>query len=126
AEAWGEYFSDKGFTPRCEADPAHGLALLEREPVPVAVVDYHMPGMDGLALVREVRRRGLPVQVILVSSDDDPGLARRAQAEGLMLLSKAAAPRVLLQTVEQALKSLEPTRSHARCRLLLTGAAEGG
>jgi DNA-binding response OmpR family regulator len=125
AEALSEYLADKGFTTRYAEDAFRGLALLEEEPLALAVVDYHMPGMNGLELVRQVRRRGLPVPIILVSSDDDPALARRAQAEGLQLLSKSATPRFLLQTVEQTLRSLEHARAEARAHapwnLLLTG-----
>ncbi len=38
------------------------LALLERHPVDVVVSDYQMPGMNGIELLRECRRRfdGLP------------------------------------------------------------------
>ena len=130
AEALSEYLADKGFMIRYAEDPFRGLALLEEEPPALAVVDYHMPGMDGLELVRQARRRGLPVPILLVSSDDDPTLVRRVQAEGLRLLSKSVAPRFLLQTVEQTLKSLEHARAEARARapwnLLLAGPQEDG
>ncbi len=110
ADTLVEYLGGKGFEARYEADPVHGLALLQREPFAVAVIDYHLPGTDGLELVRQARQRGVAVSVILVSNDDDPQLARRARAEGLQLLSKDAGPHVLVQVLEQRLKDGPPAR----------------
>jgi CheY-like chemotaxis protein len=49
-----------------DADSA--LALLAAHPVSVALIDYRMPGMDGLALAAVIRRHAPAVQLILISA----------------------------------------------------------
>jgi CheY-like chemotaxis protein len=61
--------------------PERALALLERERFDLAIVDMHMPGMDGLELARRLREHGHRLPLVLFSS-----LGRRelgAEAEGL-------------------------------------------
>ncbi len=60
----------------------------------VAVLDCQLPGLDGVAVAREVRRRELPVRVVALSAyDDDKYLAgmRGAGAAGYLLKSEAPA-----------------------------------
>jgi two-component system, NtrC family, response regulator AtoC len=49
-----------------ETDPRRALALAEASPVDLAIVDVQMPGMNGLAMLQELRGRhpGLPVIVM--------------------------------------------------------------
>jgi DNA-binding NarL/FixJ family response regulator len=47
-----------------------------------ALVDVSMPGSGGLDVLREVKRLGLPVKIILVTMHTDPDLAREAIKEG--------------------------------------------
>jgi two-component system response regulator AtoC len=49
-----------------ETDPRRALALAEAAPVDLAIVDVQMPGMNGLAMLQELRGRhpGLPVIVM--------------------------------------------------------------
>jgi DNA-binding NarL/FixJ family response regulator len=103
-ETLADYFQSRGFTIQSAGDGASGLALLESDGIPVAVVDLEMPGMDGLELLRQLRRRRLGVKVLLVSGADEPGLARRSVAAGAYaFLSKTAPPALLLEAVRQAL-----------------------
>jgi CheY-like chemotaxis protein len=46
----------------------HGLAIVDREPIDVVILDYLMPGMDGGMVAKELRRR-CPDVAILLSSD---------------------------------------------------------
>ena len=102
-----EYLSAKGFDVRTAAEGREGLALLEEPDVRMAVSDYHMPGLNGLELLRQLRRRGRSVDVLLMSSDDDPSLPERAKAEGARrFLSKNAPPRQLLGELIRELTAL--------------------
>jgi CheY-like chemotaxis protein len=96
----------------CTADrPQLGSALLEKcEGIRAVVIDFRMPEMDGLELLRQIRRRRhLPV--LLLSSEDDPALAARALAEGARaFLSKTTAPRLLLARLRQLLTASAPAR----------------
>jgi two-component system, OmpR family, response regulator ChvI len=59
--------SDEGFAVSIAHDGAAGLARFEREGADLLILDVLMPGMDGLALCRRVRRKSA-VPIILLSS----------------------------------------------------------
>jgi two-component system, NarL family, nitrate/nitrite response regulator NarL len=67
------------------AEVADGRAALTaiRELRPaVALLDYKMPCLDGLDVVRGVMRDGLPTSVVVLSAFDDTSLVNKALAEG--------------------------------------------
>lgn len=57
-----------GFTVRTAADGEAGLALAKTEEFDVAVVDIMLPGIDGYALVREIRSLKKDFPVIFLSA----------------------------------------------------------
>jgi two-component system response regulator DesR len=54
------------------------LDVAERERPDVIVTDIEMPGMSGLDLAAELRRRGHPARVIILTTFARPGYLRRA------------------------------------------------
>jgi two-component system, NarL family, nitrate/nitrite response regulator NarL len=67
------------------AEVADGRAALKaiRELRPaVALLDYKMPGLNGLDVVHAVTRDGLPTRVVLLSAFDDSSVVYKALAEG--------------------------------------------
>jgi DNA-binding response OmpR family regulator len=124
SETLAEYLRGKGFTVHTAEDGSSGLALLQAGGIPVAVVDCHMPGVDGPELVRRLGRRD--VAIVLVSGEDNPALAERATAAGAhAFVPKTASPRLVLQAVKQAFRTVERSVLEARRRVpwkyLLTG-----
>jgi DNA-binding response OmpR family regulator len=102
-----EYLGDRGYRVETALGGSRGLRLLERGGVGLAVVDFHMPDLDGLELLRQLRRRRLNVDVLLMSSDDDPALATRVRAAGAAgFLSKNTPPGLLLRALTQTLSSV--------------------
>ena len=72
ARAWG-------MEPRAVATAEEALGVVRAgERVDIAVVDHHMPGMDGTTLAREMRARAPQVPLILLSS-----LSERSTGSGL-------------------------------------------
>ena len=63
-----DILSDLGY----EADYAHdgpsALELVDRKPYDVALLDYKMPGMDGLTLYREIKKRRAGTVSLLVTA----------------------------------------------------------
>jgi two-component system KDP operon response regulator KdpE len=52
-------------------DGRQALAVLQGQPVDLVITDFAMPGMDGLALVRSLRRTSsVPVLVLTVRGDE--------------------------------------------------------
>jgi two-component system, chemotaxis family, chemotaxis protein CheY len=70
-----------------EADSAtEALGLLDTRSVDLAIVDVIMPGMDGIALVREIRRHPEPrvsqMPVVLLTAATEPSRAAKGMAAG--------------------------------------------
>jgi DNA-binding NarL/FixJ family response regulator len=63
-------------------DGLGALELVEREQPDVLLLDLHMPRMDGLACLDRVTREWPHLPVLILSVEDDPGVARRALALG--------------------------------------------
>lgn len=59
-----------------------GLEAIRRERPTVAVVDYQMPDMDGIALLHAVTREQLATRVVLLSAFTDSAVVFRALEEG--------------------------------------------
>jgi EAL domain-containing protein (putative c-di-GMP-specific phosphodiesterase class I) len=71
-----------GYAVECASDGAAALRLLQAGSFDVIVSDVSMPGMDGLAFLREVRRQDLDVPVILATGYASVHAAAEAVAEG--------------------------------------------
>lgn len=82
------------------ADGATLLNLLRDTPVDAIVADVRMPGMSGVAMLRELRARGDRTPAILLTTFDDSALmleAAQAGANGFLL--KDAAPEDLHEAI---------------------------
>jgi two-component system, NarL family, nitrate/nitrite response regulator NarL len=58
------------------------LEVIRREQPDVALVDYEMPDIDGLGVVRAVIRDKLPTRVVLLSAHTGSAMVFRALEEG--------------------------------------------
>ena len=103
-----------GFVVDVEADGDAGLAAALRHPYDVAIVDLMMPKRDGLALIDELRHRGVATPVLILSarrSVDDR--VRGLQSGGDDYLTKPFAFAELLARVQalvrRATRAPEPT-----------------
>jgi DNA-binding NarL/FixJ family response regulator len=85
------------------AKDGHSLLKVIAEQNPdVAVIDIQMDGMDGLACLTEIRRRELPVKVLLLTAFGDGEAiqsALEAGADGFAL--KTAPPRQTVEAIRQ-------------------------
>ncbi|MFJ8673315.1 response regulator [Streptomyces sp. NPDC093589] len=73
-----------------EDGPATIDAIAAQAP-DVAVVDYRLPGADGIAVVRALARDGSPTRILLLSAITDSAVVYRALQEGAAgYLSKEA------------------------------------
>jgi two-component system, NarL family, nitrate/nitrite response regulator NarL len=63
-------------------DGREALDLIGREIPDVAVVDYQMPGIDGIAVLHARRRDAVATKVLLISAVTDGAVVFRALEEG--------------------------------------------
>jgi two-component system, LuxR family, response regulator FixJ len=76
------------------------------------IIDYHMPDMNGLDLVRRLVERGLTTPIILISSDPSRITRQRASAAGCPLKEKTTLARTIIDDVRSAIAS-STNRIHA-------------
>jgi DNA-binding response OmpR family regulator len=101
-EAVGALLRDEGFAIEAAEDGTHGLELLERSDPLLVILDAHLPKLGGMEVLRELRRRGRSVPILMVSSDDQAGLYAQALAEGASgFLHKPISGDVLLRAIRR-------------------------
>jgi DNA-binding NarL/FixJ family response regulator len=80
-------------------------ALLQAEAPALALLDLHMPGMQGAAGVAALRLRFPAVRLLVVSGDDDPATVRAVLAAGAVgFLPKAESGEVMQQALRLVLQ----------------------
>ena len=70
-----------GFTTSVAGSVAEALEVLDEHDVDALVVDFSMPNADGVALVKEVRRRRSRIPIVMLSgvaTEEDQTRAKRA------------------------------------------------
>ena len=87
------------------ADGREGLELIEKQSPRMAFVDIDMPGMDGLEVLAEIRRRGLDLTVVMITAYATIERAVRAMRDGAYdFIPKPFEPEHIALTVRKALE----------------------
>ena len=82
--------------------------LRDNPDIACLIVDYRLPGLNGLEFVSELRTRGSLVPAIMISATADPVIERRAAELGInRILQKPLSNRVLLRAVREVLEKKE-------------------
>lgn len=63
-------------------DGQEALLAFEREHVDLIFLDIHLPGMNGLAVLEEIKRRRRHAYVVMVSGDSSPDSVKLARSHG--------------------------------------------
>ncbi len=99
-----DILSDLGYHVDTAADGYAALELIRRHPYDVALLDYKMPGMDGLTLYRQIKRLRSGTVAIVVTAYAGGGTAEEALHAGAwQVLSKPVDFTKLLKLVGEAL-----------------------
>ena len=67
------------------------------------VIDYKLPGMNGLDLLAELRRRDVQAPAILITTHPSAAVRQRAAATGTALIEKPLLGDALFQEIKLAL-----------------------
>jgi two-component system response regulator MprA len=100
----------EGYAVRVAADGGSALAAIERLVPDLVVLDVAMPGMDGLAVCRRLRAKGLALPILLLTARDAVGdRVAGLDAGADDYLVKPFAPEELLARLRALLRrGLEP------------------
>jgi CheY-like chemotaxis protein len=77
-----DILSDLGYHVDAAHDGPSALELVRQRPYDVALLDYKMPGMDGLTLYREIKKQRAGTVSLLVTAYASPATAEEAMAAG--------------------------------------------
>jgi len=104
----------EGFEVHQAGDGESGLRVLREQPVHVVLTDLRMPGLDGFAVLREVRELGGEAEVVMLTGHGSIDLAVQAIKEGAYdFLTKPPDPERLVHTIARAAER-QALRSRAR------------
>ena len=67
------------------------------------VIDYKLPGMNGLDLLAELRRRKVAAPAILITTHPSAAVRERAAADGMALIEKPLLGDALFREIRAAL-----------------------
>ncbi len=76
--------SDRAFTVVGEAsDGAAALEMISDLKPDIVITDINMPGLNGFEIAGEMRRRGLPGEIVLLTIHDEEAMFVRAMSLGV-------------------------------------------
>lgn len=111
-----------GFHTHVAQNAAEALAMLDDTHPQVILSDVRMPGLSGLELLRTVRDRALPAEVILITGHGDVPMAVEAMRAGAFdFLQKPYVPDQLVKTLRRAADQAGMRREIADLRRRLDG-----
>lgn len=104
-------------------DGQEALEMAEELEPDIIITDIRMPGVDGIELLRELRKKSLDIKVILLSGYNDFSYAKEAIKYGAFdYILKPAEDQELLNVVNRCVRrrqSLDTKRIKNECFLIL-------
>ncbi len=98
-------FEAEGFAVVTTANPQEGLKLVSESTFDVILVDWMMPGFDGMDVVEEIDKRSPNSAVVMISGYTSVGRATEAMKRGAMdYVSKPFRPEEITEVVKKAVR----------------------
>ena len=77
-ETLSELFLSLGYHVLGAGSGDEAVAILEREPVDLVVLDLHMPGLPGEEVIRHIKAKAAKTKVVVVTGYPERGAGARA------------------------------------------------
>ena len=85
-QAWvqsvAQLLDDAGLSVQAAYDGEQALDLLSTEDPSLVILDFHMPRINGLELLRQFREHDSHTPVLMISAEDQVSMQDRAMSEG--------------------------------------------
>lgn len=96
---------------RVEATNAdEAVVLVKQSPADIALLDFNMPGRDGLSLAAELRELVPTMPLALISANVQQEIVSRAGAIGAQFLPKPLTEQALSEFLDGAVRRLEAAK----------------
>ena len=119
-EALQKMIAKEDFCVSVAHDAETALELFGKEPAHLVITDLRMPGMDGISLLKEVKRKSPETEVILISGHGTVEVAVEAMREGAYdFITKPLERVVVLKAISKAREKQELMRENADLRARL-------
>jgi DNA-binding NtrC family response regulator len=111
AGAMRDYLSRHGFAVSVRSSGEEALKTIERQPPDIVVLDYRLPRMDGLTVLRQIKESRPEVEVIMLTAHGSVESAVEAMKLGAFdYLNKPVDLEELRLVVAKALQSLKQSQ----------------
>jgi two-component system, LuxR family, response regulator FixJ len=67
------------------------------------IVDYHLPGTNGIDVLDKLRQQGNSTQAIVMTGNPDDNIRRRASAAAVTLIEKSSGAAALLEGIHKVI-----------------------
>jgi diguanylate cyclase (GGDEF)-like protein len=114
-EMFREVLSVAGHATRTASSAEEALELLGQDHFDLLVTDIVMPGLDGIGLVREAKRRDPDIEAVAITGHEDVKLAVQAMKAGCAeFLTKPVDRGELTEVAERVLQRVRLRREHSQ------------
>lgn len=100
----GQYLRNEGFDVDVAADGAEALARFRGRPPDLVVLDLRLPGIDGLDVLREIRRTSSAYVIVLTARADETDKLIGLELGADDYITKPFSPRELVARVRAVLR----------------------
>ncbi len=123
AELTARYLQQNGLKVAVESHGDHAITSFQREQPRIVLLDWMLPGRDGLSICRELRKLFSGPILIFTAKDSDIDQVIGLEAGADDFVSKPVEPMVLLARIRALLRRLEaqPDAAHSQAELQLGG-----
>ncbi len=105
------FLEEQGYDVECTAHGDDAIALLQRQPYGIVLLDEQMPGKRGLDLVSEIRAIDAAVPLVMITKSEEAGTMREAiGVEMDDYLVKPVNPRQVLSAITRLLEGAQIRR----------------
>jgi two-component system, NtrC family, response regulator AtoC len=99
------YFERQGHVVTLAHDGQRGLSMAQENPPDVAIVDFQLPSLNGIEVIRELRRLDEELRIVMITGHGSIDVAVEAMKAGSMdLLTKPLSLGSLENVVQRALQ----------------------
>lgn len=86
-----DIFKDEGYEVVCILNPYEGISIIEKDAHDIVLLDYKMPGITGVDILKRIRNRNLQARIFMVSGR--PFVEKLIKEEGLSDMVVAVIPK---------------------------------